>query len=108
MLRTFFIGLPLLTILLGLPLALKLVPPNRFYGFRTATTFSSLEAWYQINFATGLALLAAGILSGILVLVLGSGIIVLKPESRYRTGILFTALCTVLFLIPVVVYSNRF
>jgi hypothetical protein len=57
MLHTFFIGLPLLTILLGIPLALKVVPPNRFYGFRTATTFSSPEAWYQINFATGLALL---------------------------------------------------
>ncbi|MGH6836911.1 MAG: SdpI family protein [Methylocella sp.] len=64
--------------MLGIPLASKLVAPNRFYGFRTSTTFSSPEAWYQINFATGLALIAAGLVSGLLVLLLSYGIIMLK------------------------------
>jgi hypothetical protein len=93
---------------LGVPLALKLVPPNRFYGFRTSTTFSSLEAWYQINFATGLGMMAAGIVGALFVLLLSFGMISLKPEPRYIIGILLTALATLAFLIPVVIYSNRF
>jgi hypothetical protein len=52
MLRALFIGLPILVFLSGVPLALRLVPPNRFYGFRTATTFSSLDACFMIKFAT--------------------------------------------------------
>ncbi len=108
MLRTLFIGLPALMFALGIPLALKLVPPNRFYGFRTSTTFSSLEAWYRMNFATGLALIAAGVVGGLLALLLSHGMISLKPEPRYITGVLLTALVTAAFLVPVVIYSNRF
>ena len=108
MLRMFFIGLPALIFALGIPLALKMVPPNRFYGFRTSTTFSSLEAWYQINFATGLALIAAGVVGGLLALLLSQGIISLKPEPRYITGILLAAVVMLAFLVPVAIYSNRF
>jgi len=108
MLRMFFIGLPALIFALGIPLALKIVPPNRFYGFRTPTTFSSLEAWYQINFATGLALIAAGVVGGLLALLLSQGIISLKPEPRYITGILLAAVVMLAFLVPVAIYSNRF
>jgi hypothetical protein len=108
MLRALFIGLPILVFLSGVPLALRLVPPNRFYGFRTATTFSSLDAWRQINFATGLAMIAAGIVGGIAILLLDHGVIVLKPESRYIIGISITGLAALLFLIVVVVYADRF
>jgi hypothetical protein len=107
MLRGLFIGLPALTFALGIPLVLKLVPPNRFYGFRTTTTYSSADAWYQINFATGLALLAAGAVAGILVLFLGHGTFTLKPEVRYLAGIILTGLITLAFLFPVVIYSNK-
>jgi hypothetical protein len=108
MLRTLFVGFPILTFLLGLPLALKLVPPNRFYGYRTATTFASLDAWYQINFATGLALMAAGAVAGTLVLLLSQGLFALKPEARYLVGVMLTALIMLAALIPVVIYSNKF
>jgi hypothetical protein len=107
-LRTLFIGLPALMFALGLPLALKWVPPNRFYGFRTSTTFSSQDAWYQINLATGLALIAAGVVGGLLALLLSYGMISLKPETRYIAGVLLTVLATIAFLLPVVIYSNRF
>jgi hypothetical protein len=107
MLRMLFIGLPALLLVSGIPLALKFVPPNRFYGFRTSTTFSSLDAWYQINFATGLALIAAGLV-GLLSVLLPSRGIMLKPEPRYVMGLLLTGIVTLLFLIPVVIYSNRF
>jgi SdpI/YfhL protein family len=108
MLRTLFIGLPALMFALGVPLALRLVPPNRFFGFRTSTTFSSLDAWYQINYATGLAMMAAGVAGGLFALVLSYGVTWLKPEARYLTGVLLTALAMAAFFIPVVIYSARF
>jgi hypothetical protein len=108
MLRALFFGMPAVIFLLGLPLAFRWVSPNRLYGFRTATTFSSLDAWYQINFATGVALVAAGVLSGLAVVLLACGLIALKPEARYLTGILLTGLLLLACLIPVALYSNRF
>jgi hypothetical protein len=106
-LRVLFIALPALTLALGIPLILRLVPPNRFYGFRTATSYSSTDAWYRINFATGLALVAAGVVAGLLVLFLSHGPFTLKPEVCYLVGILFTAIITLAFLVPVVIYSNK-
>jgi len=56
----------------SLPLALGRVPPNPYYGFRTAATTSDPEAWYRANricgwimvgaSIAGLALLATGVL----------------------------------------------
>jgi hypothetical protein len=108
MLRALFFGLPPIIFILGLPLAFRWVPLNRLYGFRTSTTFSSLDSWYQINFATGLALVAAGVLSGVAVVLLDYDVIALKPEARYIAGILITGLLLLASLIPVVLYSNRF
>jgi len=108
MLRIFFIAIPTFLIITGIPLALRLVPPNRFYGYRTATSFASPEAWYQLNWATGLALIAAGIVGGIVVLALSLGLFGLKPEARYLTGVMVTTLALLAFLIPVVIYSNKF
>jgi hypothetical protein len=100
--------MPTLLFLSGIPFVLKRVPPNRFSGFRTSTTFASPDAWYEINFAMGLALIAAGIVGGLAVLLLSYGLIALKPESRYLLGILLQALVMFLFLIPVVIYADRF
>lgn len=108
MLRALFIGLPGLTFLLGVPLALNLVPPNRFYGFRTQTTFASLEAWYQVNFMTGLALIAAGLVGAAAAFLLSQGITELKAETRYLAGILVSGVAVLLSLLPVVIYSNKF
>ena len=108
MLRILFIGLPILILALGIPLASQWVPPNRFYGYRTATTFASVEAWYQVNRATGLALIGAGLISGLMVLLLYQGVIALKPEPRYIIGILLSGVVLLISLIPVVLYSSRF
>ena len=108
MLRALFFGFPGLIFVLGLPLAFGWVPPNRLYGFRTSTTFSSLDAWYYINLATGVALIVAGILGGLVIFLLDHGVIALKPEPRYLVGVLLTGLLLLGSLIPVVLYSNRF
>lgn len=42
-----------LLILLGLPLYLRWMPPNRFYGFRTARTLNDRAAWYSVNRVAG-------------------------------------------------------
>jgi len=108
MLRVLFVGLPVLILALGIPLASQWVPPNRFYGYRTATTFASVEAWYDVNRATGLALIAAGLISGFLMLLLDHGALSLKPEARYMIGILLSGIFLLISLIPVVLYSSRF
>lgn len=36
---------PVLFVLIGAPLALKLVPPNPVYGFRTPATLASAAIW---------------------------------------------------------------
>jgi hypothetical protein len=108
MLRAMFIGLPILTLALGVPLALRWVPPNPLYGFRTATAFSSQEAWYDVNQATGIALLAAGIVGGLVVMLLTYQAFGLKAEPRYLIGITATGAAILLSLIPVVIYSNKF
>src|SRR5262245_48019285 len=41
-----------ITFLLSLPLALRMVPMNRAYGFRVRAAFQSKENWYEVN-ATG-------------------------------------------------------
>jgi uncharacterized membrane protein len=48
---------------LCLPLALKWVPPNRFYGIRTAQTLASREVWFRVNRVAGFALLVAAAIS---------------------------------------------
>ena len=53
--------LGLFFIIISLPLTLKIVPPNPFYGVRTSSTFNNLEAWYTVNFYAGLAFLILGV-----------------------------------------------
>ncbi len=53
--------LPALVAVLGVPLMRDWVPPNRFYGFRTPATLASPQLWYDVNRATGVALLIAGL-----------------------------------------------
>jgi uncharacterized membrane protein len=54
-LGVFFVGL-------SIPLILNRVPPNRFYGFRTAKTLSDPKIWYEVNHISGKDLLLVGIL----------------------------------------------
>ncbi len=51
-----------LVALFSVPLALRMVPMNRFYGIRTAKAFSSEDNWYAINAYGGKLLLVYGLL----------------------------------------------
>ena len=54
--------IPLALIALCVPLILRKVPRNRFYGFRTARTLSSDAVWYPANRIAGTALVWAGLI----------------------------------------------
>jgi hypothetical protein len=51
--------------LLGVPLILARVPPNRWYGFRVRRTLSDPSVWYAANRYSGWWMLAAGVVSAV-------------------------------------------
>jgi uncharacterized membrane protein len=57
------IGLCVFTALTSLPLALRLVPPNPFYGFKTRYTRSHRAVWYDANAFVGRGMLVVSLLS---------------------------------------------
>lgn len=52
--------LPALIIVIGIPLALQMVAPNHWYGFRTPAALSSTELWYGLNRTLGILLILSG------------------------------------------------
>ncbi len=52
----------------SLPLAMRWIPPNAFYGFRTKFTRSSPAVWYPANAFMGRAMFLASIASAALIL----------------------------------------
>jgi uncharacterized membrane protein len=70
----------------GVPLILKLVPPNPVFGVRTERALSRAEIWYEVNRFGGWALvIAAGVTA--LLLMLWSGTM-LKPAWRQLVALL--------------------
>jgi uncharacterized membrane protein len=62
-----FVGL--LFISMSIPLILEKVPPNEWYGFRVAKTFSSESIWYSANRVAGYDLLSVGVVTAITAMV---------------------------------------
>lgn len=56
-------ALMLLMFALAVPMVLRLVPPNRFYGVRTRATFDDHDLWYAVNEQTGIMMMI-GALAG--------------------------------------------
>jgi uncharacterized membrane protein len=58
--RWAFVFEGLLFCALGIPLALRKIPPNSLYGFRTPKTLSRPDVWYAANHSMGVDLTIAG------------------------------------------------
>jgi uncharacterized membrane protein len=43
------VGVGVVMVLLSLPMALRRVPPNHFYGLRVPATFADQWVWYEAN-----------------------------------------------------------
>jgi len=54
-------GIGLLTVLVSIPLVLRMVPMNHLYGVRIPKAFFSRENWYEINAYGGKLLLGFGL-----------------------------------------------
>ena len=78
---------------IGVPLALKLVPPNPVYGVRTSKTRSRREVWYASNRSAGINMAIAGIVIAVAALVVPR----LMPD--YSEGV------RVLILGPIVIFA---
>lgn len=65
-----FFGMGLLFLALGLPLAMRRVPPNAVYGLRTRRARDDSRAWYEVNRATGIDLAMVGVAFAIAAVVL--------------------------------------
>jgi uncharacterized membrane protein len=53
---------PITLVLVSVPLILRLIPPNRWYGIRVREAGASDTAWYLINQLGGLAMIIAGVI----------------------------------------------
>jgi len=50
-----------LLVVLGVPMMLRRVPPNAFYGLRVPATFKDEQVWYDANAASGRDFVLLGI-----------------------------------------------
>jgi len=92
-----------LIIALAIPLRMRRVPPNRFYGVRTRATLADEDTWYDVNARSGRDLLVAGalFLAGIFVVdAVGARWV---PELRT----LASAMVLVIALVLVTVRATR-
>ena len=79
--------------LVSIPLILKVVPRNSFYGFRTPSTLASDEVWFRANRFAGWALfIAAAVGAALLVIVPGSAV----PNAGYEALLFSTPLVVAL------------
>ena len=93
------LGVGGLSIAVGVPLARRLVPRNRWYGLRIAATFSSEQVWYEANAAMGRDLIVVGCV--VLLLALG------LPPIGLGWPPVYPLLCSLVFGIGAVVATVR-
>ncbi len=71
------VWMALLMIVVAAPMALRKVPPNGLYGFRTPKTMSDPRVWYDANQRAGINMIVACGLAlavwGVLRMTVGSG-----------------------------------
>lgn len=67
--RTVIVFLSIVIVALSIPLILRWVPPNGFYGFRVRRTLDDPTLWYAANAFAGWALLVSGVASGVFAMI---------------------------------------
>ncbi len=86
----------------SVPLILKLVPPNRGYGFRTRRTLGDRDLWYRANRFAGLALFTASAIS--------AAIFLSNPDyasGRSLIGLLVFVIPLLIAIVASVAYVQR-
>jgi hypothetical protein len=93
--------IPVVTILISIPLVLRIVPPNLFYGFRTRKTLSNTELWYEANYRGGVNLIIASVIALIARFVIMQ---MLPPEPA---GLLSMGVLAVVTLVSLVISMRQ-
>lgn len=94
----------LVSIGISIPLVLRKIPMNNWYGVRVPKAFTSDENWYEINAYGGKWMIAAGAaLAAIGALTLNIDI----QQEWLLEALSFAPLLIVLAIIPIVIYSRR-
>jgi uncharacterized membrane protein len=65
--QVFLLMVSAVVFVLCIPLVLKLVPPNRLYGFRNRKTLSRPDIWYPANGFAGYALMLAAAVTALII-----------------------------------------
>lgn len=65
------IGVAGLQVIIGLPMALKLIPFNRHFGYRSQLSLSSEPLWYSMNQTAGVLFVIGGSISLMAIWLLG-------------------------------------
>jgi uncharacterized membrane protein len=94
-----FPALGVLLAVLGWPLAVRRVRPNRWYGLRVPATFADERVWYDANAITGRDLVALG--TGVAAVSIGLARLVDLPPDLY------TAICAGLLGVGSIILSVR-
>jgi len=81
-----FVGIALLSIAVGLPLADRRIPPNRWYGVRIRSTFADEHIWYEVNAQAGRDFTLLGV--ACLVLALGLRVLLVRVQYVAACGLL--------------------
>src|SRR3954465_13437759 len=98
-----FLFMGLLFTALSLPLMLKKVPPNNWYGFRTPKTLSDEKIWYEANriSAQGMALV------GVVLILLSLTLMLLAKEMSDLTKLIIIGVVTIVSLAVVLIRSFK-
>ena len=91
-----------LLFVLGVVLALKLVPPNSVIGVRTAKTRSSLDVWYTANRSVGITLGIVGIV------IVATTLVVPLLMPDYSEGVRVLVIGTILIFTIVIMAARSF
>ncbi len=74
-----FVTIAILSIVFGLPLADRRIPPNHWYGVRIPATFADPHVWYEANAQAGRELAVLGVLYLVVALALAGKL----PPDQY-------------------------
>jgi len=94
-----FAALAVVSIMVGIPLAGRRIPPNRWYGLRVPATFADPWVWYEANALIGRDLM----LLGALMLVLAFAL----PRVASLSPARYTAVCGTIFVAGSVALAIR-
>ena len=97
------IGLSVLCIAGGLPLAMNIIPPNRWAGVRTRKTLSDERIWYLANSYCGKVYILFGSITVIVAVVLR--LTAMSPATYHLIcglvilgGVLLTSIATLIYV----------